>query len=73
MGSGGVSVYQGWSLGVHAEPSNPIFLQQFNRCWPVQRLELVDQALCVFGDPQHPLPEGAALYSVPLGLPFLHL
>ena len=35
--------------------ANPVFLQKFDGFGPVKGLKLVDEAISVFGDAQHPL------------------
>ena len=49
--------------------ADPVFLEQLDAFRPVERVEFVDEALRVFGDPQHPLAERAALDGVAFGFP----
>ena len=51
--------------------SDPVFLEQLDALGPVEAVELVDEALGVGGDAQHPLFERATLDGVALRAPLL--
>ena len=49
--------------------ADPVLLEQLDAFRPVERVELVDQALGILGDPQHPLAQRAAFDGVALAAP----
>lgn len=51
---------QGPTLQVKADvgalrAADPVALHVLDAVWPVQVLQVIQQALCILGDPQHPL------------------
>ena len=53
--------------------ADPVFLKQLDTFRPIKAIELIDQALGVFRDAQHPLAQRPALDGVAFGFPFLDL
>lgn len=53
--------------------ADPVALEGFDGFRPVEGFEVVDEALGVFGDAEHPLAEGATFYGFAFGFPFFDL
>ena len=59
-------------FGAFAAP-DPVDLQQLDSGWPVETIQLIDEALGVSGDSQHPLAQWASLDGVTFFAPFFDL
>ncbi len=44
--------------------TDPVPLHRLDRLWPVERVEVAEQAVGVGGDPQHPLPQRPPVHRV---------
>ena len=53
--------------------ADPVFLKQLDAFRPIKAIELIDQALGVLRDAQHPLAQRAALDGVTFGFPLFDL
>ena len=53
--------------------ADPVFLKQLDAFRPIKAIELIDQALSVLRDAQHPLAQRAALDGVAFGFPLFDL
>ena len=53
--------------------ADPVFLKQLDTFRPIKAIELIDQALGVFRDAQHPLAQRPALDGVAFGFPLFDL
>ena len=53
--------------------ADPVFLKQLDAFRPIKAIELIDQALGVLRDAQHPLAQRAALDGVAFGFPLFDL
>src|SRR5262249_16222205 len=50
--------------------TNPVALDQFDSCRPIQALEFIEQSLRICGDAQHPLPHRSSYDRKPTNLAF---
>ncbi len=77
IGAGGKNFHLGLIIGDPESnrrtlaAADPVLLKQLYALRPIKRVELIDQPLGVFRDPQHPLPQRTPLDGVAFSFPFL--